>query len=232
MKREKKNKNSSATTDNLVAVISEINMIEDVDSWWIDSGATTNISVSMKGCLNYRNPNDVERYIYVVDGKSVEVEAIGHFRLLMCTRFYLDLKDTFVVPSFRRNLISVSYLDKSGYFCSFGNNMFKLSFNSDIVGTGSLMGHDNLYLLDIIATYGESLNVESRGTKRKIDDNNSGAQWHKRLGHISKNRVERLVSDGILDSIDFTNFDVCVECVKGKQTKTKKYVAYRATNVL
>ena len=45
----------------------------------------------------------------------MEVEAIGHFRLLLCNGFYLDLKDTFVVSSFRRNLILVSYLDKSGY---------------------------------------------------------------------------------------------------------------------
>lgn len=110
----------------------------------------------MKGCLNYRKPNDVKRYIYVGDGKSVDVEAIGHFRLLMCTEFYLDLKDAFVVSSFRRNLISISYLDKSGYLCSFGNNI-KLSFNSNIVGTGSLMSHDNLYLLDTISTYDESL---------------------------------------------------------------------------
>src|ERR1044072_2879209 len=186
----------------------------------------------MQGCLNYRKPNDVERYIYVGDGKSVELEAIVHFRLLFCTGFYLDFKDTFVVPSFRRNLILVSYLDKSGYLCSFGNNKFKLSLNSNIVGTGSLMGYDNLYLLETVATYSESLNLESRGTKRKIDNNNSGALWHKRLGHISKNRVERLVSNGILDSIDFTNFGVCVECVKGKQTKTKKFGAYRATDVL
>lgn len=40
------------------------------------------------------------------------------------------------------------------------------------------------------------------------------------------------MSDGISDSIDFRNFDVCVECIKGKQTKTRKYFAYRATNVL
>ena len=70
--------------------------------------------------------------------------------------FYLDLKDTFVVPSFRRNLVLVSYLDKLGYLCSFGNNVFRLSFNSDIVGTGSLLVNDNLYLLDTVASYGES----------------------------------------------------------------------------
>jgi len=94
------------------------------------------------------------------------VEAIGHFRLLLCTDFYLDLKDTFVVPSFRRNLVSVSYLDKLGYLCSIGNNVFRLSFNSYIVGTSSLLAYDNLYLLDIVASYGESFNAELRGTKR------------------------------------------------------------------
>jgi hypothetical protein len=51
--------------------------------------------------------------------------------------------------------------------------MFKLSLNSNIVGTGSLTTHDYLYLLDTIASYGESLNVESHGTKRKIDKNNN-----------------------------------------------------------
>jgi len=92
-----------------------------------------------------------------------------------------------------------------------------LSLNSDIVGTGSLLTYDNLYLLDNVVAYSGSFNAESCGTKRKIDNNNSGALWHKRLGHISKSGVERLVSNGILDSTDFKNG--CVECIKGKHKK-------------
>ena len=152
--------------------------------------------------------------------------------MLLTTGCYLDLKDTFVVPSFRRNLVSISALDKLGYSCSFKNGQFSLSLNSNVIGTGSLVMYDNLYLLDTVASYNETLNVESRGTKRKINNENSGTLWHKRLGHISRNRVERLVLDGILDSIDFTDFNVCVDCIKGKQTKTKKFGAYRATDVL
>jgi len=110
--------------------------------------------------LGYWEPIDSERWNYVGDGKSVEVEAIGHFRLLLlCTGFYLDLKDTFVVPSSRQNLVLVSYLDKLDYFCSFGNNVFRLSFNSDIIGTGSLLVNDIIYLLDTVASYGESFNA-------------------------------------------------------------------------
>ena len=33
------------------------------------------------------------------DGKTVQVEAIGVFRLLVKIEFYLDLNETFVVPS-------------------------------------------------------------------------------------------------------------------------------------
>ena len=86
----------------LTLVYSKVNLASvPRNTWWLDSGATTNINVSIKGCLSYQKPIDYERWIYVGDGKSVEVETIRHFRLLLCTGFYLDLKDTFVVPSFR-----------------------------------------------------------------------------------------------------------------------------------
>ena len=182
--------------------------------------------------MSYRKPIDVEKYIYWGDDKSMEVEVIGHFRLLLCIGFYLDLKDTFSILSFRRNLISVSYLDKSGYSCSFGNNQVNLYLNSKVTGTGSLVVYDNISMLDIVASYHENLNIESCGAKRKLDNAHSRALWHKRLGHISRNRVERLVSGGTRDSVDFTDLNVCVECIKGKQTKQKKLSAYRATDVL
>ena len=114
---------------------------------WIDSGATTHISVSMQGCLSCRKPNDGERYIFVGDGKKVEVEAIWTFRLLLKSYTYLDLNETYVLPSFRRNLVSISILDKFGYTCSFGNNKFSIFQNSNLVGTGSLSYVDNLICL-------------------------------------------------------------------------------------
>ena len=101
--------------------------------------------------------------------------------------------------------------------------------NSNIVGTSSLYGFDNLYLLDIIASYYETLHISSRGTKRKLTNENSMTLWHKGLGHLSKNRIERLLSNGILDSLDFTNFTICVECIKGKQIKNERLGVNRAS---
>ena len=70
--------------------------------------------MTMQGCVWSLLPSDDERFIFVGDGKKVAVEAIVTFRLQLKIGFYLDLFETFVVPSFRWNLISISSLDKFG----------------------------------------------------------------------------------------------------------------------
>jgi hypothetical protein len=52
------------------------------------------------------------------------------------------------------------------------------------------------------------------------------------LGHISRERLERLVKDGILSNLDFTDLGMCVDCIKGKQTKHTKKGATRSTKLL
>ena len=40
------------------------------------------------------------------------------------------------------------------------------------------------------------------------------------------------MSDGILAPLDLTNFQVCVECIKGKQTNVRNLGANRCTDIL
>ena len=91
------------------------------------------------------------------DDKRVAMEAIRTFRLQLKTGFYLDLFETFVVPSFRQNFISISSLDKFGVSCSFGNNKVSLYQNSTLNSSDSLI--DNLYMLDVICSYSEILHA-------------------------------------------------------------------------
>ena len=62
--------------------------------------------------------------------------------------------------------------------------------------------HTHIYMLDV-CSYNETLQTKSRGTKRNLNKN-STTLWHKRLGHISKKRIQRLVSDGILEHVDLS----------------------------
>ena len=95
----------------------------------------------------------------------------------------MGLNETFVASSFRQSLISIYVLDKSGYFCSFGNNKVSLFCDSKLISTSSLI--DNLYMLDTVASYNEILHTSSRGTKQKLNKD-SATLWHKHLGHISR----------------------------------------------
>ena len=81
-----------------------------------------------------------------------------------------------------------------GYTCSFGNSQFSLYLNSNNIGIDILSRFNNLYLLNIIVLYYETFHVSSRGTKRKLTNEYYTTLWYKRLGHISKNIIERLVS--------------------------------------
>ncbi|XP_073132852.1 uncharacterized protein [Henckelia pumila] len=162
--------------------------------WWIDSDATTHISVSMRGCLDCRKPNDAERFIYVGDDNKVQVEAIGKFRLLLKTGIYLDLFETFSVPSFRRNLVSISALEKSGFSCSFGNGIFSLFRDSNLVGSDDFSRYGFIYLihekaqsLDVFKNY--KAEVENQlGLKIKTVRSDRGGEYYGRYDGSGEQR--------------------------------------------
>jgi hypothetical protein len=53
------------------------------------------------------------------------------------------------------------------------------------------------------------------------------------LDHISRPRIERSIKDDILVNLDFSNFDTCVDCIKGKiASKSKDKKDGRSENVI
>ena len=51
------------------------------------------------------------------------------------------------------------------------------------------------------------------------DSQSCGIKKKKKQGHISKDRIERLVKNGISKHLNFTDFEICVDCIKVKQIK-------------
>ena len=70
------------------------------------------------------------------------------------------------------------------------------------------------------------------GNKRCIMNGDSSILWHRRLGHISIDRIKRLVNDKVLNTLDFDDFDTCIDYIKGIQTNKFKKGGKRSTNVL
>ncbi|KAL6315675.1 hypothetical protein AAG906_005765 [Vitis piasezkii] len=50
--------------------------------------------------------------------------------------------------------------------------------------------------------------------------------------HISIDRIRRLVNDGVLSTLDFIDFENCVDCIKGKQTNKSKRGATKSSAIL
>jgi hypothetical protein len=163
---------------------------------------------------------------------KAQVEAIGTYRLFLDSGYHLDLFQTLYVPSISRNLISLSRLDLDGYSYNFGNKSFSLFKNTSFVGSGILS--DGLYRLKLDNQFAETILTlhHNVGIKRSLTNENSSYLWHKRLGHISRERLLRLVKDGILLNLDFSDLGMCVDCIKGKQIKHTRKGATRSTELL
>ena len=57
--------------------------------------------------------------------------------------------------------------------------------DSKLVDSGSFSGDDNLYILDTIASFNESMQFSIRDFKRILTNDNSVALWHRRLDRFS-----------------------------------------------
>ncbi|RVW63029.1 Retrovirus-related Pol polyprotein from transposon TNT 1-94 [Vitis vinifera] len=181
---------------------------------------------------NSLKPKESEKFLYMGNRLKVEVVAVGTYRLLLETGHRMDLLNTFYVPSISRNLVSLSKLDATGYSVLFSSGQLSLMLNSVTVGSGILC--DGLYKISLNHEFAQALITlhSNVGSKRGLINENSSILWHRRLGHISRERIERLVKEGILQNLDFTDFHVCVDCIKGKQTKHTKKGATRSNELL
>ena len=209
----------------------ESNMVHvNHNTWWIDYGSTIHISNSLQGLQNLRKPVGSEQCIYSGNKMRSHVEGIGTCSLVLSSGFILKLEKTFYITRFSRNLISISRLIHLGYSFNFSDISFNLCYKFDIVGNGTLS--DGIFSLNLQndATY-HIMHVQT-GIKQCVVSKDSSILWHWRLGHISIERIRRLVNNGVLSTLNFTDFDTCVDCIKGNQTNKSKKGTKRNSTIL
>ena len=216
-------------TDEITFVDEMLYVDYSTTSWWIDSGATSHVANSMQNSNIIQTMGKGARRLKVANGVEVDVEAIGSITLELHTGFRLHLNIVLYVPTLSRNLISVSCLDDNMFESKFGNKQFVLNYCNKNVGLGVTRGQ--LYMLslnDSILHVSDVCNIE----KKWKGTSTSSKLWHRRLGHISRGRIERLIKNDVLLPLDFSDADKCIDCIKGKYAKKIKKGAVRATGVL
>ena len=168
-----------------------------------------------KDCLHCQKPISEEKYVFTGIDTSARVEGFRTFRLLLNTGHFIYLIDTFVVPTFRCNLVYVSTLDKFGYICM-----------KTILLVLGLYYRTITY---IVTPSNLILHTTMRGRKLQSSSSNSYSLWHRRLGHISHKWMDRLVVEGILQPFDVRDIEKCISCIKGKITRTTGKGSSRTT---
>ena len=81
-----------------------------------------------------------------------------------------------------------------------------------MIGNGILCG--NLYKLElcVLPYVSATLTVNTASSSKCLRLNEKySTLWHKHLGHISRQRIEKLIKDGILPDLVFSYFDTRVD---------------------
>ncbi|KAI3703897.1 hypothetical protein L1987_74093 [Smallanthus sonchifolius] len=190
---------------------------------------------SYKGFLTIQKLKRNRRTLKMGNGEELVVKAVGTLELIMKISLCIKLYDTLYIPEISRNLVSGPKLDIDGLVCSHGHGKLSIMLNSQVFGHSYL--NDGLYRLELDDNFSKSLlsyniNENLTNTKRKRDLEASSMLSHQRLGHISRDRLSRLVKDEVLPSLDFNDFGTCVKCLKGKMTSANKKGATRSSNLL
>ena len=101
---------------------------DDLSPWIVDLGATNHVCSSLQMLSSSRELPDRDVTMRVGSGEVVSAKAVGVARLNLRNKF-LVLNNVFFIPSFRRNLISVSMLHEQLFIISFINNEIVISRN-------------------------------------------------------------------------------------------------------
>jgi len=166
----------------------------------------------MQGLSNSRALEKGQVDLRVGNGARVVALAVGTFHLSLPSGMVLELNNCYHVPAISRNIISISCLDLDGFHFLIKDKCCSFDRGDIFYGSGPL--ENGLYVLN------QSVPVYNINTKRfKSNVSNPTFLWHCRLGHINEKRIQKLHSDGLLNSFDYESFEKCESCLLGKMTK-------------
>ncbi|GJT16367.1 zinc finger, CCHC-type containing protein [Tanacetum coccineum] len=171
-----------------------------------------------KGLRGYQKLNKGDLDLYVGNGNSADVEAIGSFDLILPSGMILVLDNCHFSPSITRGVISISRLWDNGFRHKFLDNG-AISVSKDNVFYFNVIPHDGIFKIDMHNHISNERSIYTCSNKKSKHNLDFSFLWHCRLGHINKKRAVKLQHDGLLESIDDKSFDVCVSCISGKMAR-------------
>ena len=140
------------------------------------------------------------------NGLACDIVGVGDVQVCFDNGSTFTLHDVRHVPFLTENMVSAGQLDDVGYTCTFGDSSWKISKGVLQVAQG--LKSSTLYVLHVSSF---SKNVICIAKQPSV------SLWHRRLGHMSKARMQVLSWFGFIPGLNFSDFSVCEHCLYGKQ---------------
>nr|GEW44786.1 zinc finger, CCHC-type [Tanacetum cinerariifolium] len=145
---DNKNKNN-----NFVAMMSEAFSLEEEKSWWVDLGANRHVCNDQTMFKTYERSYSM---LYMGNHSTAQVKGKGKIDLVFTASNTLTLNDVLRVPDVRKNLVSISLLNKFGFKLVFESDKFILFKSGKFVGKGYHTG--GMFKLNIKDVVNSSVN--------------------------------------------------------------------------
>jgi hypothetical protein len=119
---------------------------DDEIAWWIDSGATTHVCKDRNWFKSFESVEDGS-VLHMGNESTALIQGKGHVVLEFTSGKTLILRNVLYVPGIRKNLVSGSVLNRSGYKQVFEADEYVLSKGGIFVGSGYLC--NEMFMLSI-----------------------------------------------------------------------------------
>jgi len=158
-----------STTFSGIFVI-EINMSTST-SWVLDTGCGSHICTDVQGVRTSRALAKEEVDLRVGNGAKIAALAVGTYVLALPSALLIQLENCYYVPAISRNIIFVTWLDKSGFSFTIKDKCCSV-YLDNILYANAIMSN-GLYILDLdMLIY----NIDAK--RMKPNDFNPTYLWH------------------------------------------------------
>ena len=107
--------------DDLCAMTSEYNLVENPEEWFLDSGATRHIC-SAKEAFSMYTPAEYDEDLFMGNTVTTRIAGTEKVMLKMTSGKVLTLNNVLHVPTIRKDLVSVALLVKNEFKCVLVSN--------------------------------------------------------------------------------------------------------------
>jgi hypothetical protein len=145
------------------------------DTWLIDSGASKHMT-GKKNTLSCISEKKFSQKVTLGDDYQYPIKGIGESNYKLDSENSITMKDVLYVPGLKKNLLSISTLDKKGYRVAFIDGEVLMWAKGETINEAIVIGSEEngLYKLKGHPETAMTHAIE-----------NSCELWHRRLAHIN-----------------------------------------------